>query len=215
MFCFLQSETFEGWWYKQTKESRLWPLWDAQQRPAYLFWILKRHQSFSSGFFFFSFPSTSQLCLRKKTKHCFWNNCDIYFPFNPSRIIETDKMPTVTALFLEGVNHRKHSFILFVCFFWCLDGEMIQLKGPTLCKVPFQQSFPAASIIQDREVNEQFEFLCLDQLNERLATFSARSPLWCHKSPLKSHGWAGCSFVAQVVCGDDVCNWLRSSLKSG
>lgn len=69
-------------------------------------------------------------------------------------MIETDKMPKVTALFLEGVHHQKHSFILFVCLSRWLDVETIELKGPALCKNPLLAKFSRSSIIYKQTANK-------------------------------------------------------------
>lgn len=104
---------------RQRNQNFIWPVWDTQQRPAYLFWILKQHQSFLGGFFSLLLPSTKPVM--PEEKHCFWNNCNIYFSFNLFKIIEREKNAHSDSV-ISGRCHARqpsitentHLFCLFV-----------------------------------------------------------------------------------------------------
>lgn len=119
---------------RQKNLNLIWPVGDSQQRPAYLLRILKRHQSFLGFFLSFFLPSTKPVM--PEEKHCFWDNCNIYFSFNPFQIIETEKNAHRDSVISGTCQARQHSITrnthLF-CLFVLSDRLTVK---PSNLKVP-------------------------------------------------------------------------------
>lgn len=153
-FVFFSWRRLEGWWYKQTKESKLY-LTSLSRSAATCRSILNfQTASKLSGVFFLLLlpllPSTKPAT--PEEKHCFWNNCNIYFSFSPSQIIETEKNAQSDSVISGTCQARQHSITKkthLYCLFVFSDGLMGKRSN---FKVPHYAKFLLTEVFQKQHL---------------------------------------------------------------